>query len=132
MFLFNSSSVCDTGCEFAQGGGLAVGAILSYFFAGILLCVAPNPIEEEAFVPPAAAAAKSSGQDQVTVEQTQNPDGSVTVTKTTTHPDGSQTVEQTTETPTGDIPGGDVEAQGVSGSSGEAGDTSNLVDAKVN
>lgn len=107
--MFNTSSVCDNaGCKFSLGSGLAVGAMLSYFFAACLLCIAPNPVEEQVFVPPAATA--GAAQDTVTVERTEHPDGTVTVTKTTTHADGSKTVEQTTETNTAD--NDDVEAQG--------------------
>jgi len=127
MFLVNNSTLCSGGCEFARGGGLAVGAILSYFFAGCLLCIAPNPENEEDFIPPQAAA----GHDQVKVEKTTHADGSVTVTKTTTHPDGSKTVEETTEGAASDM-----EAQGsntnvpvVSGEPVDP-DYSNLVDAK--
>jgi hypothetical protein len=122
MFLVNTSSLCSVGCEFSKGGGLAIGAMLSYFFAGCLLCVAPNPEPDEEFSPPPAAAA---GQERVTIERTEHPDGTVTVKKITTHPDGSKTVEETTERP-------DVEAQGAKTMEQpeEPVDTSNLVDAK--
>jgi hypothetical protein len=102
MFMVNSSSLCSVGCEFSKGGGFAIGAMLSYFFAGCLLCVAPNPEPDEEFSPPPAAA----GQERVTIERTEHADGTVAVKKTTTHPDGSKTVEETTEQSP------DVEAQG--------------------
>jgi hypothetical protein len=101
MFMVNSSSLCSVGCEFSKGGGFAIGAMLSYFFAGCLLCVAPNPENDEELVPPPTA-----GQEAVTIERTEHPDGTVTVKKTTTHRDGSKTVEETTEQSPG------VEAQG--------------------
>lgn len=56
---------------------------------------------EEVLFPPAAGAA--AGQDNVTVERTEHPDGTVTVVTTTTHPDGSKTVEESTESPVTDV-----------------------------
>ena len=87
--------------------------MLCYFFAACVLCVAPNYEKEEEFIAPQMTA--GAAQQTVTVERTEHPDGTVTVTTTTTHPDGSKTVEQTTETP-------DIEAD----------PSANLVDAKVN
>ncbi len=91
MFLVNTSSLCSVGCEFSK----------SYFFAGCLLCVAPNPEPDEELIP-----SPTAGQKAVTSERTEHPDGTVTIKKTTTHPDGSKTVEDTTEQSP------DAEAQG--------------------
>jgi hypothetical protein len=114
IFLVNTSQPCESrGCTFSQGGGLAVGAMLSYFFAACLLCVTPNPKDKEEFIPPQTST--GTAQQTVTVERTEHADGTVTVKKITTHPDGSKTVEETTEIP-------DVEAD----------PGANLVDAKVN
>lgn len=76
MFLVNSSSICESsGCKFSQGSGLAVGAVLFYYCAGILLCIfAPinkqvgdkkEAVEEETLESPTSSSDKEA---QISVE----------------------------------------------------------------
>lgn len=102
MFLVNSSRICTNRreCSFSQGGGLTIGAMLSYLIAACLFCFASDPEPEDTFLPPVQ---NNAAKDAVTTERTEQADGTVIVTTTTTHPDGSKTVETTTESPVVDI-----------------------------
>ena len=109
IFLINKSETCtvNTNCSFSLGGGLAIGAILSYVVASVLFCAAKDQGDDEdgekrgEVLPQATATATAAGPavGTVTVEKVEMPDGTVVTKTTTVNADGSHTVEETTETP---------------------------------
>ena len=82
-----------------------IGAMLAYFSAGVLMCAAPDDEPGDVLPPPqltatsTAAPATSLEPGTVTIEKTEEADGTVITKKITVNADGSQTVEETRETP---------------------------------
>ncbi len=108
IFLINKSETCtvNTNCSFSLGGGLAIGAILSYVVASVLFFAAKDQGDDEdgekrgeALPQATATAAAGPAAGTVTVEKVEMPDGTVVTKTTTVNADGSHTVEETTETP---------------------------------
>lgn len=94
-----ASNICSNfKCKFSYSAGFAIGGSISAFITALLFYHIPCD-QDGSFMRPNSGYFSGEPPGTVTVQETVDPNGTVTIVKTTVNPDGSKTIEETIESP---------------------------------